>query len=118
MLAGSVVCALPVLLIPRTEPGLVRFWLLGLLSVAFSLSALRPGTPTAWGVGVGIGLPLVVVARIIVDTIRLSRGAVWPEAEEHTLFPIEIFVFGVIGLAVALAGAHAGSAFKRRSRSG
>ena len=77
------------MLTPRGEPRLFLCCALALLVASFVLGAYDPRQPSwSWGVSVGFGLPIVVVARIVVDTVRIFRGAIWPEAEEHTFLSV------------------------------
>lgn len=117
LLVGVSASALPLLITPRGEPRLLLLWVLALFVASCALGAFSPRNPWVWGASVGFGLPVVVVVRIVVDTIRISRGAVWPEVDEHTLFPFEILIASVIGLSVSLAGAYVGSLARRLVRS-
>jgi hypothetical protein len=117
LLVGVIASALPLLFTPRGEPRLFLLWALALLVASCGLGVIDPRRPRAWGLSVGLGLPFVVVVRIVIDTIRLAGGAVWPETEEHTLFPLEILFGSVIGLSASFIGAYLGSFARRLARS-
>jgi hypothetical protein len=110
---GVLASSLPLLMVPRGEARLLLLWAVALLVAACALAAIRPNSPGYWALGVGLGLPVVVLGRILVDTIRLKQGAMWPEVEEHTLFPLEIGLATGIGVTSATIGAYLGSLITR-----
>jgi hypothetical protein len=116
-LVGIAASVLPLLSTPRGEPRLFLLWILALLVASYGLGVINTWRPWVWGLSVGLALPFVVMVRIVVDTIRLAGGAVWPATEEHTLFPFELLFAFVIGLSASFIGAYLGSFTRRLARS-
>jgi hypothetical protein len=80
------------------------FWWVGLFLSATVITLMQPQRLWRWGFAVGLGLPMAVAVRIIID---LSR-----DLSSHTLFPLTIFFSLLVGVLSAFVGAFFGIAIK------
>lgn len=101
---GTLVCGLPYLFYDAASPP-ITVTSVALATAAAGLALFRPGVRWQIGAGVGVGLLIVFVAQIIVDTNR--------DPTSHNLWPFEIPIALVIGLPPAILGVLLGNFLRR-----
>ena len=74
----------------------------GLLVPLLATAAIRvvAGVPFLAAVGVGLAVPCVVAMRVVADVMG--------DPTSHNLWPFEVIIAGVVGLAVSVCGALLG----------
>ncbi len=97
LILGLLISGLPILLIPIYEfPNLYPYWIGGLFTANVIMGITFQTRVWRWAVAVGLGLPIAVILKIIIDSIF---GIM-----DHNLFPFEI----IIALFIAAVSSYSG----------
>jgi hypothetical protein len=103
---GILVSAIPMLFISDYNlPNLAPYWIGGLFIVSILMGIIFPFPEWRWAIAVGIGLPIIVIFKIIVDSLFDSNIS-------HNLFPFEIIISLFIAAFSSLPGVYLGVLIK------
>jgi hypothetical protein len=80
---------------------LLPYWVVGLFIAGVTMGVTYPIRVWRWGIAVGLGLPIVVIVKIIMDISH--------DASSHNLFPFEILIALFIAAVSSFPGVYLGA---------
>ncbi|MGB2959967.1 MAG: hypothetical protein WBD30_13850, partial [Bacteroidota bacterium] len=102
LVLGLLVSGIPTLLVADYGfNNLLPYWSIGLFIASLKMGVTFPVRVWRWGMAVGLGLPIAVILRVIVDVSR--------DSSSHNLFPFEILIALCIAAVCSFLGAYLGT---------
>lgn len=103
---GIIVSVIPIFFVPVYEiKSLLPYWIGGLLISGLMIGIKYPTSVWKWGIAVGLGLPIVVILKMIFD---ISTGS-----NSHNLFPFELLSALIIAAISSFPGVYLGKLFRQ-----
>ena len=79
-------------------------WMGNLFLIAGIMGICQPDRAWRWGITVGLCLPVVVILKIVMDSLQ--------DPTSHTLFPLEIIIALIFAIPSSFAGVYFGSSIR------